>query len=310
MTKSAIRMRNLCWRENRHIPSWVDVSTVGLDQFFTKSQVAQYCRNSLAEVMRGDGADPDQYSYLEPSAGTGSFYQYLPQDRRIGLDVEPLCEGLETADFLSWSPDTKVKRLAVVGNPPFGYRGWLALAFLNRAALWADYVGMILPMAFQSEGKGSPRLRVEGLRLVHSEQLPQGSFVDVGGTDVKINALWQVWQRGVNNPPKANTCERYIDLFTVDKRQERLCGVGRIGEADFFIQRTFFGDPPRLVETFDLVKYVCGYGIIIKESKDHVVDAFSRVNWFKYSNLAAHNCHHISMYHIHNALHDEGLCDG
>jgi len=30
------------------------------------------------------------------------------------------------------------RRSAVVGNPPFGYRAWLALAFVNRAALFAD----------------------------------------------------------------------------------------------------------------------------------------------------------------------------
>jgi len=306
----AIKLRNHYWADNPAIPGWVDISTVGLDQFFTTSQIAATCQRSLFDFMRHDGAVPDSYFFIEPSAGTGSFFQYLPKDRRAGIDLAPLCEGVETHDFLSWQPPEKQRRIAVIGNPPFGYRGWLALAFLNHAARWADYVGMILPMAFQSEGKGSPRLRVEGLRLVHSEVLPSGSFVDIAGADVNINALWQIWQRGVNNPPFKRNCDQFVDLFTVDKRKERLCGMNRIHEADFFIQRTFFGEPPSLVKDFDLVKYVCGYGIVIKQSKERVVDAFRRVNWLEYSNLAAHNCHHISMYHIHNALYDNGLCDG
>lgn len=305
----ALELRNQSWLDNPHIPRWVDFSNVGLDQFFTKSPIAANCQASLFDFMQSDGASTNDYFFVEPSAGTGSFFQYLPRGRCAGIDLAPLCEGLETHDFLSWQPPSRHGRIAVIGNPPFGYRGWLALAFLNHAAKWADYVGMILPMAFQSEGKGSPRLRVDGLRLVHSEVLPSSSFVDITGADVKINALWQIWQRGVNNPPIRQDCGQFVDLFTVDKRKERLCGMKRIHEADFFIQRTFFGDPPGLVKDFDLVKYVCGYGIVIKRSKERVIDAFKRVNWLKYSNLAAHNCHHISMYHIHNALYDHGLCD-
>ncbi len=136
---------------------------------------------------------------------------------------------------------------AVVGNPPFGYRAWLALAFMNHAASFADYVGMILPMAFQSDGKGSPKLRVKGLKLVHTRDLPSDSFVDAGGQTVKVNALWQVWQRGVNNARAAPTCKQWLDVFTVDNRKERRCGQARMAHADYFLQRTFYREPPTLV---------------------------------------------------------------
>ena len=87
-------------------------------------------------------------------------------------------------------------------------------AALRAAAKLADYVGMILPMAFQ--GKGSPKLRVRGLRLIHTQHLPQNAFVDVQGRCAKANALWQVWQRGVNNTRPPATCDQWLDLFTVD----------------------------------------------------------------------------------------------
>ena len=180
---------------------------------------------------------------------------------------------------------------------------------MNHAAGFADYVGMILPMAFQSDGKGSPKHRVEGLRLIHSSYLPQDSFVTLDGRPAKINALWQVWQRGVNNAPQPKTCDQWIDLFTVDMRRERLCGQTRLTEADYFLQRTFYSDPPSLVRDFSEVRYVCGYGIVIKKDQDAIVDLLNRTDWSAYSNLAAHNCRHISMYHIRRVLTDAGFTD-
>lgn len=305
----AVQSRNAGWADNPQIPDWVDPESVGLDQFFTRPDIAEQCYKSLREWMRQDGAGVENYKFIEPSAGMGAFYDLLPPDRRIGLDLIPFRSDYIQADFLSWTPPENGRRIAVVGNPPFGYRAWLALAFVNHAATFADYVGMILPMAFQSDGKGSPKHRVEGLKLVHTENLPQGSFVDAGGKSVQINALWQVWQRGVNNAGRAPSCEQWIDLFTVDNRKERLCGQERMAEADFFLQRTFYNEPPTLVRDFDQVRYVCGYGIVIKQNKREVVNILRSADWNEYSNLAAHNCRHISMYHIRKALTDAGLTD-
>ncbi len=305
----AIRTRNQMWAAGAKIPSWVNPRHVGLDQFFTRPEIASACYDDLMARMRADNAPINEYRFVEPGAGAGAFYDLLPTNRRIGLDILPVRPDFERADFLTWEPPDDHQRYAVVGNPPFGYRAWLALAFVNRAALFADYVGMILPMAFQSDGKGSPKHRVTGLRLIHSEQLPSDSFVSLEGRSVKINALWQVWQRGVNNHSHTETCDEWIDLFTVDQRKERLCGQERMSEADWFLQRTFFADPPRLVRCFSEVRYVCGYGIVIHKAHDLVTKILNGTDWRDYSNLAAHNCRHISMYHIRRALTEAGLVD-
>lgn len=304
----ALHQRNQQWQDNPYIPTWVDPNEVGLDQFFTHRDVAQYCYDSLRQWMHRDGARPDKYHFIEPAAGTGTFYDLLPNDRRVGIDIVAFRDEYERADFLSWQP-AEERCYALIGNPPFGYRAWLALAFMNHAAKFADYVGMILPMAFQSEGKGSPKLRVRGLRLVHTQHLPQGAFVDIQGRRVKINALWQVWQRGVNNTRPPATCDQWLDLFTVDNRKERLCGQRRITEADFFLQRTFYSEVPTLVRNFADVRYVCGYGLVLKREKRTVAKLLSQTDWRQYSNLAAHNCRHISMYHIRKVLTDAGLRD-
>ncbi len=309
VTESGKLLRNRRWEGHTLIPSWVDIRTVGLDQYYTRPEVADACYQRLIDHMRSDAARVNEYTFVEPSVGNGAFYDRMPPERRIGIDVVPSRPEFICEDFLSWRPNAG--RIAVAGNPPFGYRAWLALAFINHAATFADYVGMILPMAFQSDGKGSPKHRVNGLRLMQSEPLPPDCFESADGKPAKINALWQIWQRGVNNFTPARTCDQWIDLFTVDQRKERLCGQERMEEADWFLQRTFYGEAtPKLVRCFSKVRYVCGYGIVMHKQKRELTKALNEADWTKYSNLAAHNCRHISMYHIRRALTDAGFVDG
>ena len=308
----AIAERNAAWAGDGRIPGWVDISSEGLDLFYTSPAAARACLDSLLDQMAQDGADPGRYTFVEPAAGQGAFYDLLPHGRRIGVDVfDHGRSDYQVADFLSWAPPGGAKRIAVVGNPPFGSRGWLALAFVNHAAAFADYVGLILPMAFQSDGKGSPKPRVEGLRLMHTETLPPGSFSAPDRGPANVNACWQVWQRGVNNPARARTCDTWIDVFSVDERPERRCGHNRIGEADWFLDRTFYpADPPKLVGAVDGLRSPTGHGLVILRDKEAVTGALRGVDWRRYSNVSADNRRHIGMGHIKAALVDAGYDDG
>lgn len=307
---SAIQIRNKSWNQSRYIPRWVNIEEVGLDQFFTRPEVARSCWKSLCEYIKADGRKLTDYKFVEPSAGLGAFYDLLPENRRIGIDVTKFRSDFIQTDFLAWVPKANGYSYATIGNPPFGYRAWLALAFLNHASIFSDYVGFIVPMAFQSRGKSNVQDRVRGLSLVHSSPLPHDSFIDAEGKSLKVNALWQIWARtGGEQLPELKTCNSYIDLFTVDMRKERLCGQTRLHEASYFLQRTFYSKPPTLVTSFDQVKYVCGYGIVIKRDKRKVTKALREADWTRHSNLASHNCRHISMCHIRAALVEAGFTD-
>ncbi len=113
-----------------------------------------------------------------------------------------------------------------------------------------------------------------------------------------------------NNRPPEKTCSQWVDLFTVDVRKERLCDHNRLEETAWFLQRTFYGSPPTLVKSFSEVRYGCGYGIVIKKEPDTVTRILREADWIEHSNLAAHNCRHISMGHIREALTSAGLVDG
>lgn len=306
-TQEIIAQRNQSWEKKPEIPKWVPLEKVGLDQFFTTPSIATHYFQMALSVLASDGIRVEECLFIEPSAGDGSFFQLLPKNSRIGLDLFPLCDGVAQQDFLDWTPPVTDKKIVFIGNPPFGYRAWLALTFMNHAAKFADYVFFILPMSFQSNGKGNPKDRVQGMKLCHSEHVMNNSFFDPAGKCCKINALWQVWKKGVNEKEDFRICAEYVDIFTVDQRKERLCGQTKMQDADFFLQRTYFNTPPSLVKSFSEVKYVCGYGLIIKKDKNTVTRILEKTDWNHYSNLAAHNCRHISMYHIEKALVEGGL---
>jgi len=305
---SAIKIRNKAWQNNSNIPSWVNINEVDLDHFCTRPDVAKSCWHKFRKYLKKEKLNLAEYTFIEPSAGLGAFYNLLPDGRRIGIDVVKGNPEFIQQDFLSWRPSEE-KKYIVVGNPPFGYRAWLALAFLNHAGAFADYIGFIVPMAFQSNGKSNVKDRVKGFHLVHQSKLPVNVFIDVNGKSVKVNALWQIWKKGNGIKKAEKTCNSYIELFTVDLRKERKCGHKRMNQADFFLQRTFYTDPPKLVKTFSEVKYVCGYGIIIKKDRGRVLKVLSNADWKVFSNLASHNCRHISMEHIRKALINSGLMD-
>lgn len=305
--ESIIKERNKGWKKKPEIPEWVDLEDVSLDQFFTKPEIAKKYYLKTLKFLKKENINIEDCLFVEPSAGDGSFFKLLPKNQRIGLDFYPMAEGIIKKDFLNWTPPKTDKKIIFIGNPPFGYRAWLALNFMNHASKFADYIFFILPMSFQSEGKGSSKYRVKNMKLIHSEIIPNDSFYEPNGKIVKINALWQYWTKGENKIPNFNLFNKYIDIFTVDQRKERLCGQEKMDKADFFIQRTFYNEAPKLVKNFSDVKYTCGYGIILKKKKKLIKKILSETNWEKHSNLAAHNCRHISMYHIIKALIEGGL---
>ncbi len=305
--QNAIKNRNLSW-ESVKIPEWVNIDDVSLDQYYTNKNIAQEYYTKAIQYLRQKGIDEKDCFFVEPSAGDGVFYDLLPVDRRIGIDICPNNPSIIEHDFLTWNGKLpKDKVIVYIGNPPFGYRGWLALEFVNKAAQNADFVFFILPMSFQSIGKGSPRKRVNGLTLKDYEVLPANSFRTVDGTSKKINSLWTIWEKGANVLPSEPDLSKYFELFTVDLRTERLCGVDKMHKANFFLQRTFYNSQPHIVYDFSEVRYVCGYGFVIHKKEQQIIKILNEIDWNKYSNLAAHNCHHISMCHIKQALFDGGL---
>lgn len=165
-----------------------------LDLFYTKPEVAASCWDYLLETLSTVNRTVNEMFFVEPSAGTGAFYKCLPTDRRFGIDIHPKCENVIRQDFfevtsLSYSP----KDTVIIGNPPFGKRGKLAIAFFNHAAVLADIIAFIVPVNFR---KYIVHKQLEpSMRFIKEFPLPRDAFHLESGKPYSVNTVFQIWTR-------------------------------------------------------------------------------------------------------------------
>lgn len=165
-----------------------------LDQFYTKNSVAKKCIAKIKPVLRKLLNVPlSNVHFVEPSAGDGSFYKLLPKHNRYGIDIMPKCRGVIEDDFLKcgYQPPLESSRVVVIGNPPFGKRGKVALEFINKSFTIADTVAFILPVIFR---KFTVQKHIkEGARLVHVMPIKRDSFRTDKNDSYIVNTEMQVW---------------------------------------------------------------------------------------------------------------------
>lgn len=259
--------------------NYTELSAKDKDQFFTNNETAKVCfeifNNKLIEL----GVDLNEYTYVEPSAGNGSFYNLFPEDRRIGLDIESQLSEVIIQDYLTWQPAESGKYL-VVGNPPFGLRSNLALRFLNHSN-YADFVGFILPQIFESDGKGSTKSRVEGLNLIHSEKV-NPHFIFPDGKSVNVNVIFQIWSKHHKVDVIKHTCKSYIKIYSLSDggtiattRNKKM-----IGNCDIYLPQTCFGsEKMKLYDDFEDVPKRTGYGMVFLKEKDTILEILKETDW-------------------------------
>jgi len=288
-----------------------------LDQYFTKEAVALNLYEKTCEIISKKEQNIDDFHWIEPSAGNGVFFNLLPKNKRTGIDIKPLNSEIIQSDYLRYIlPDNNKK--IVIGNPPFGHRGVMALKFINHSKK-ADYVCFILPMFFESKGKGSIKYRVNGFNLIHSERLPKNSFYTPDNNkNVDVKCVFQIWSKNHkaeneefswynnrNNEPFGEI----VKIYTVSLAKKRECGKRWIYDekADFYISSTFYNNIS-IVETFEEVKYKSGVAIVFttkdERIKQNLRELLKNTNWEKYGSLATNSCYHIGKSNIFQVLQD------
>ena len=287
------------------LPHYAVNKNLPADSYFTSKNTAEKCMDIVNKIIPNDG-----YTYIEPSAGKGVFYDLLPSNNRMGIELHDRKRPeFIQSDYLTWYPKETSKKYVVVGNPPFGVRGAIALAFINRSLLFADYVAFVLPMSFHSNGKGSNMKRVQNGHLIHSEILSGESFFSPDNNkEIVVNTLFQIWKRGQGKGVFPDyDISKYADIYTVCSSPDRLCGMKKVGTYDFYVSSSFFGNTLSTVYSFDDVNYGSGYGIILKRDKDTILEKLKNIEWNNYSSLATNSCKHIRKYSIEKCLYDLGF---
>lgn len=265
------------------------------DQFFTPDATAKYCYLKFLEILK-KYKDHEDYTFIEPSAGNGCFLKILPQDKRIGIDIEPHSDEILKQDYLDWQPEQDRKYI-VIGNPPFGLRGQLALKFINHSSKFANYVCFILPQLFESDGKGVPRKRVIGLNLIHSEKLDT-DFETPDGKNTKVRCILQVWSKFHENEEymlneKENETIKIYSLSdggssstTRNKKMFYNC--------DAYLPSTCFGkDNMKYYDNFDTLPGKKGYGIVFMKDKETNLEKFKKIDWCNVAFLSTNSAYNI-----------------
>jgi predicted RNA methylase len=160
------------------------------DKFYTKPEIAKKCIECAKSIL-----NLKEYNFLEPSAGSGSFSNQLKCE---AYDLYPEGEKIKKADFLLLNPD-KEKKYVVIGNPPFGKRGKLAIEFINHASSFSDAICFILPNTFSRYSVQSKIC--SDLKLIYSGELPKNSFT-FAGKDYDLNCVFQIWVKNDFNDLK------------------------------------------------------------------------------------------------------------
>lgn len=186
----------------------------GLDKFYTHLPVARKCLDTLGDRFAWRSWD----LVVEPSAGAGSFYNQIPSDRKIGIDISPDSENIIQMDFLTYFPE-RVGRILVVGNPPFGRVSSLAVKFFNHAGRWADVIAFIIPRTFR-------RLSVQNkldlnYHLIHDSDIPTDpcSFYP----KMYVKCCFQIWER--------NDIPRKVITLPTSHQDWTFLGYGPLDEA-------------------------------------------------------------------------------
>lgn len=289
-----------------------------LDEYFTKPEISKALYEKTRQII-AQYESLNKYTWLEPSVGEGCFFKFLPK-RKIGIDINPTKYNTIQCNYLDFTlPD---KPLIVIGNPPFGHRGVLALEFIQHSQK-AEFVAFILPMFFQSLGKGSVRYRVKNFHLLYEEVLPRNSFYIINGKEKDVKCCFQIWSKYHKSEKQEFSWYRQkekiqepfnniLKVVTVSLAKNRECGKEWIfhKRANHYLSTTFFKEN-KVVKNFNEVKYKSGIAIIyttknVMEQKklDRI---FKTVNWNNYSSLATNGCRHIGKSHIFQLLADQGF---
>ena len=216
----------------------------GLDKFYTLPEYSKKCIDKVCELYDIAGWD----LIIEPSAGNGSFFNQIPSNKKVGIDILPEHQDIIKQDFFDYEPNPIHKNILVIGNPPFGRISSLAIKFFNHSAKWANVIAFIIPRTFR---KISVQNRLNNMfHLIYDEELSSKPccFYPV----MSVKCCFQIWE-------KKDIEREFIDLPTTHADWEFL----KLGKRDENGQPT-----PPLNADFALRAYGGNIGVIKIECLD------------------------------------------
>lgn len=191
-----------------------------LDQFYTRPDIAKLCYDKVWKLYSIKNFD----LILEPCAGTGSFYNLFPKNKRAGLDLDPHCIDVIQMDFFNYIPNLK-KNIIVISNPPFGRSASIAVKFFNKAAEFSSVISFIVPKTFR---KQSIQNKLDmNFHLKFEMEMSKNSFI-FQGKPYGVPCIFQIWEK-----QKQKRVKKIIilenEFFSFVKKSSSDFAVRRVG---------------------------------------------------------------------------------
>lgn len=229
------------------------------DKFYTKREAAELAL-SMVDLSEFDAV-------IEPSAGNGSFSRLISHERTISLDIAPEAEGIRQQDWLEFDPsEIEGMKALVVGNPPFGNQGSLAMKFIKKSAeIGAECIAFILPKSFK---KDSVKNKVPSRYWLEREiDLEDRSFT-LNGSDYDVPCVFQIWRLG-SEDRKMKEFKKSTDLFEfVKKEQDPDLAFRRVG---FYAGRNYAECHDKSEQSHYFIKSKIGV--------PKLMEVFSSIEW-------------------------------
>lgn len=185
-----------------------------LEQFYTHPNIAKSCIDLIPKA--------DDYIWVEPSAGTGSFSSLV--ENCIAMDIDPKHETIIKQDFLEWTPTLGTKYI-VFGNPPFGKQSSLAKKFIKHACSFADVIAFILPRSFVKPSMNSAF--DSKFHCILSIDIQSHAFI-VNSEPYDVPSVFQIWKRhDTDRPPEVKIKEIRFSYTKKDETHDIV--VRRVG---------------------------------------------------------------------------------
>ena len=206
------------------------------DKYYTSPELAKYCVEKAKEII-GVGNITE---YVEPSAGSGVFLNYLDKPY-LAYDIEPEDDRIVKSDWLATNLNYKQGR-CVIGNPPFGNRNTLSVQFYKKSIDLCDYIAFILPISQLNNSQ-----QMYEFDLIYSEDLGKREY-----SDRVVHCCFNIYKRPsgcFNSKPKyklkdITITEVRLNNKVVNKYDFKIiawgAGVGRLLNHDEHYAKEFY----------------------------------------------------------------------
>jgi len=167
-----------------------------LCQWYTKPSVAEQCTEIMCQMNFID----ENTNIVEPSAGTGAFInafiKYVPKTQIFAYDIDPKQDDIIQNDWLENRPKMSLNTV-VIGNPPYGKKGKLAIEFINKSFEVSNIVGFIVPKTLSTSWTAQKNVD-ENAALIYEKTLEKNSFI-FNDKNVDVPSVFQIWQKRHKN---------------------------------------------------------------------------------------------------------------